>query len=74
MKVCNDKIADWPPLLPYALWANQTTHSSVTIFMPTEVMLGQKAVMLVEQPMVSWVVLPWKEEMTREDLLTLRMR
>ena len=35
VKACDGKIADWPRLLPYALWADRTTHSSTTGFMPS---------------------------------------
>ena len=42
--------------------------------MPTELMLSQKLIMPTEQSMVSSIVLPWKEEMTREDLIHLRIR
>ena len=41
VKASNDKIKYWPQLLAYALWADQTTHSSVTGSMPTELMTGQ---------------------------------
>ena len=33
--VCNGRVRYWPRLLPYALWADKTTHSSVTGYMPT---------------------------------------
>ena len=61
VKACDGKIAKWPRLLPYALWADWTTHSSVTGFMPAELMPRQKPVMPVKQSMVSWAVLPWKK-------------
>ena len=35
-------VGKWPRLLPYALWADRTTHNSVTGFMPAELMFGQK--------------------------------
>ena len=34
--VCRGQVGSWPRLLPYALWADRTTHSSVTGFMPTK--------------------------------------
>ena len=74
VKACDGKIANWPHLLPYALWADRTTHSSVTGFMPSELILGQKPIMPVEQSILSWVALPWADEMSREDLLALRIR
>ena len=29
-KACDGKMGDWPRLLPYALWADRTTHSTTT--------------------------------------------
>jgi hypothetical protein len=37
---CEGQAGNWPRLLPYALWADRTTHSSVTGFMPVELMYG----------------------------------
>ena len=37
-----------------ALWADRTTHSSVTGYMPTELMFGQKPLMPMEQTVSSW--------------------
>ena len=53
VKSCDGKIANWPHLLPYALWADRTTHSSVTGFMQLELILGQKPIMPVEQSILS---------------------
>jgi hypothetical protein len=36
VKACHGKMGEWPRLLPFALWADSTTHSSVTRYMPTE--------------------------------------
>jgi transposase InsO family protein len=36
VKACHGKMREWPRLLPFALWADRTTHSSVTGYMPTE--------------------------------------
>ena len=74
VKACDGKIANKPHLLPYTLWANRTTHNSVTVFMPSELILGQKSIMLVEQLVFSWVALPWANKMSREGLLALRIR
>ena len=43
-------------------------------FMIAKLMLGPKPIMPIEQSIVSWVVLPWKQEVTRQDLITLRIR
>lgn len=74
IKACDGKVREWPNLLPYALWADRTTHSSVTGFMPAELMLGQKPIMPTEQDLITWATLPWKDEMSREDLLSVRIR
>ena len=37
-KACDGRVKDWPQMLPYALWADRTTHSSVTGYMPAELM------------------------------------
>ena len=34
VKVFHGKIGDWPRLLPFPLWADRTTHSTVTGYMP----------------------------------------
>ena len=65
---------DWRQMLPYALWADRTTHSSVIGYMPTELMTGQAPVMRTETAIATWTVLPWKEEMNREELLAVRIR
>ena len=74
VKACNGKWSTWPRLLPFALWADRTTHSSVTGFMPAELIYGQKPIMPIEQSILSWSTLPWYEGMTREELLALRIR
>ena len=42
--------------------------------MPTELIFGQKPIMPVEQSIVSWLALPWQEELSREELLAIRIR
>ena len=49
VKDFHGKIGDWPHLLPFALWVDRTTHSTVTGYMPTELIFGQKPIMPVEQ-------------------------
>ena len=68
-KACDGRAKDWPQMLPYALWADRTTHSSVTGYMPSELMTGKAPVMLTETAIATWIMLPWKEEMSREELL-----
>jgi hypothetical protein len=74
VKACHGNHMDWPRLLPFALWADRTTHSSVTGYMPYELMLGQKPLMPVESIISTWVTLPWEDHLSREELLALRMR
>ena len=60
-------------MLPHALWADRTTHSSVTGFMQAELMTGQAPVMPMETMIATWTMLLWKEEMSREELLAVRI-
>ena len=66
----------WPEAISIqgALWADRTTHSMVTGYMPAELMFGQKPIMPVEQSIIIWFALPWQDEISREDLLALRIR
>ena len=48
-------------MLSYALWEDRTTHSSVTDYMPTELMAGQATVIPTETAIATWTVLAWKE-------------
>ena len=68
-KACDGRVKDWPQMLPYALWVDRTTHSSITGYMPAELMIGQAPVMPTET-----TILMWKEEMSREELLAVRIR
>ena len=74
VKACDGKMFDWPRLLPFALWADRTTHSTVTGYMPAELMYGQKPVMPIEEVVPTWGVLPWEDGLSREELLALRIR
>ena len=42
--------------------------------MPAELIFGQKPIMPIEQSIVSWLALPWQDEISREELLALRIR
>ena len=59
-KACDGRVKDWPQMLPYALWADRTMHSSVTDYMPAELMTGLAPVMPTETVIATWTVLPWK--------------
>ena len=45
VKAYKEKPKQWPRLLPFVLWADRTTHSTVTRYMLTELMMGQKPIM-----------------------------
>ena len=57
-----------------SLWADRTTHSFVTGYMPTELMTGQAPVMQTETTIVTWTILSWKEEMIREELQEVQIQ
>lgn len=46
-----------PRVLSFALWADKTTYITVTGYMPTELILGQKSIMSAEHSMTTWVFL-----------------
>ncbi|KAL3696746.1 hypothetical protein R1sor_010822 [Riccia sorocarpa] len=73
VKACNGKRREWPRLLPFALWADRTTHCSTTGYMPVELMLGQKPIMPVEDDIPTWASIPWKDNLDRDSLLALRI-
>ena len=74
VKACKGKPKQWPRLLPFALWADKTTHSTITGYMPIELMLGQKPIMPAENLVPTWVFLDWKDGITTERLLALRIQ
>jgi hypothetical protein len=74
VKACQGKAMEWPRLLPFSLWADRTTHSTVTGYMPSELMIGQKPIMPVEGEVPTWLSLPWEDNIDRVDLLALRIR
>jgi hypothetical protein len=39
--------------------------------MLVELIFGQKPIMLIEHNIISWLLLPWQDEMNKEDLLDL---
>ena len=46
------------------------THTSMTDYMTAKLVYGQKTVMPIERTIVSWVVIPWENEISREGLLS----
>jgi hypothetical protein len=73
VKACHGKIGEWPGLLPFALSVDRTTHNTVTGYMPTELIFGQKPIMPMHQSIVSSLALPWQDEISRKELLALRI-
>lgn len=74
VKACKGKSKQWPRLLPFALWADRTTHSTVTGYMPIELMIGQKPILPAEDLLPTWVFLDWEDGVSREKLLELRIK
>ena len=74
VKACKGKPSMWPKLLPFALWADRTSHSTVTGYMPVELMHGQKPIMPAEEDIPTWVFLSWEDGISRERLLELRIQ
>ena len=74
VKACKGKANLWPRLLPFALWADRTTHSSVTGYMPIELMHGHKPIMPGEESIPTWVFLSWEDNISRKRLLELRIQ
>lgn len=74
VKACKGKASLWPRLLPFALWADRTTHSTVTGYMPIELMHGHKPIMPGEESIPTWVFLSWEDNISRERLLELRIQ
>ena len=74
VKVCDNNMSDWPRLLSFALWANHTTHSTVTRYMLTQLINGQKLVVPIEEVVPTWSVLPWDDNINRVELLALKIR
>ena len=73
VQACGGQVGNWSRLLPYTLWANRTTHSSVTWFMPAELMYRQKPIMPMERTISSWAAVDWRDEMSREELLAAQI-
>ena len=74
VKACKGKANLWPRLLSFALWADRTTHSSVTGYMPIELMHGHKPIIPGEESIPTWVFLSWEDNISRERLLELRIQ
>ena len=71
MKAYKGKTTLWPRLLSFALWVDKTTHSSLTSYMPIELMHGHKPIMPGEKSIPTWIFLSWEDNISRERLLEL---
>ena len=74
VKAYKGKPKQWPRLLFFALWADRTTHNIVTGYMPIELMLDHKPIMPTKDLVPTWVFLEWKDDITIERLLALRIQ
>lgn len=74
VKACKRKTNIWPRLLPFTLWADRTTHSTITGYMHVELMHGQKLMMPGDENVLTWMLLLWKDEICRERLLEVRIQ
>ncbi|KAH7428351.1 hypothetical protein KP509_10G088200 [Ceratopteris richardii] len=66
-------VEDRGEFLPFALWADRMTYTRSTGFMPAELMYCQKPIFPIQSQIISWTTLPWNNEMTREDLISVRI-
>ncbi|KAG5456254.1 MAG: hypothetical protein BJ554DRAFT_4052 [Olpidium bornovanus] len=73
-KSCNGHLRDWARKLPLALWADRTTVSRSTGYMPAELLTGTRPPFLVDMDMLSWAGLPWEDGCTTDELIALRLR
>lgn len=73
-KAAEGRIADWPALFPLALWADRTTVSRSTGFAPAQLMYGERLRLPVEDDVVTWIGIDWRDGIDREELLGLRIR
>ncbi|KAL2630446.1 hypothetical protein R1flu_015132 [Riccia fluitans] len=74
VKACKGKPKQWLQLLPFPLWADRTTYSTITWYMSTELMLGQKPIMPMKDETPTWTTIPWEDGISREELLEFQIR
>ncbi|KAG5458929.1 MAG: ribonuclease H-like domain-containing protein [Olpidium bornovanus] len=73
-KSCNSHLRDWARKLPLALWADRTTVSRSTGYMPAELLTGTRPSFPVDMDMLRWAGLPWEDGCTTDELIALRLR
>ena len=52
---------------------DRPTHNLVTGYMPPELIFEQKPVIPIQQTILSWVAIDWAKEISREELLVVRI-
>ncbi|OMJ26287.1 hypothetical protein AYI69_g4028 [Smittium culicis] len=73
-KYCEENYSDWELMLPKVLWADRVTVKRTTGYSPYELVYGRECLLPVEYNYSTWFTLPWKESMTTEELLVIRMK
>ncbi|KAG5463472.1 MAG: ribonuclease H-like domain-containing protein [Olpidium bornovanus] len=73
-KSCDGHRRDWACRLPLAFWADRSTVSRMTGYMPAELLTGTRPPFPVDSEIVSWVSLPWTDNCSTEDLVATRIR
>jgi hypothetical protein len=73
VKACDGRLGLWPQMLLYA-YGQTGQLSSVTGYMSCELMTRQAFVMPTKRAIATWTVLPWKQGMSREELLAIQIR
>ena len=48
-------------------------HSSITEYMPVELMAGETPIMPTQTTITTWGALPWRMEMSLEELLMVQI-
>ncbi|KAG5455669.1 MAG: hypothetical protein BJ554DRAFT_4833, partial [Olpidium bornovanus] len=74
VKMAKFEAAAWVDVFPFALWADRCTTHRTTGFAPIELMHGNRPSLPIEEAVMTWAALPWKDDLTREELLELRIQ
>jgi hypothetical protein len=73
VKSCEGNVFIWPNKLPLALLADRMTCSSVTGYVPSELVSGHLPLMPLEENVCSWRTVNWEDQVSHEELLVRRM-
>ena len=74
VKACQGNLRSWPEKVPLAFWADRVTVSKTTGFSPYYLLHGTHPVLPFDLTEVTFLVHPFKESMSTEDLLAARIR